>query len=1229
MNHHTMKFLRFSIIMFALIISGSMMAQSQKELSQLMRNRGEYYFTLNVNDPHEVQAISNLCSVDGFNGRTVVAYANQQEYDRLLKAGYQPNLQTPPSLREEAVMWDGNRDSYNWDSYPTYSQLEEMIQGFSSTTVSGRICTYLELGTLSSGRKIMGVRINNGVTEGKPKFLYSSTIHGDETTGMILMLRLIDELCTSTDSRIVNLVDNLDIFIFPDANPDGTYYGGNNTVTGSRRYNANGVDMNRNYPDPHGSAHPDGNSYAQETQWFMQLAETYPFVMGANFHGGAEVMNYPWDNTSTRHADDAWWQYISREYVANTRAVYSSYMTDTYSSGITNGSDWYTIGGGRQDYMNGYMQCREITIECSSTKTLAASQLNNYWNYNHTALLAFMEQCLNGVHGKVIDANTNQALDGVTITVQDHDDQYSIVSTHEDGYFHRPIKGGSYTFAIEKDGYCPVFVDVNVTDGQPLNLGEIPLTQGSCLTPNFTASSTEVSLGSSISFTDASYGDIVSWSWTFEGGTPSTSTAQNPTNITYNTAGTFDVTLTITDSEGLSATLTKEDYITAAASYNMSNTTVTTCDALFYDSGGANGQYTNNLTYTMTFTPETEGAMISVTFTEFNTESGYDYLYIYDGTSTSATQIGQYDGSNNPGTVTATNSDGALTFKFTSDSGVTADGWVATVSCVTVERTITATANPEEGGTVTGGGTFSPGETCTLTATANEGYRFVHWTENGEVVSDESEYSFTVTIDRALVAVFGSTDPIDITVSANPERAGSVSGGGEYLFGETCTVTATPNEGYSFANWTENDEVVSTEATYTFEVSQARELTAHFTFDAAVTGNCYYPVTNTEITAGSYVMGHLNDATLSALSQSSSSVTASSTTVTLTDFGFSVDEATTLPEVSLTEYQSGQYYIIYNGRYLTRSNYGGSLTWNQSQSSSGRWHIDSNGIYVNSNGRNYYLYYNNGSFATTNTTQNNITFYSQGDCPVSEFTITATADPVEGGMVEGADVYFLGEICSLTATANEGYQFVNWTEDGEEVTTEPSFSFEVTGERTLVANFVQTTTPSDTQTYTLKAGWNCWSTYLDISLEYLEDALEGKCTEIVSQNASASYMEDFGWDNEFTTIEPERMYKLYMTEAMDLEQTGTAVDPSEHTITLKIGTTWIGFIESQEMTPNEAFANLTPTSGDIIKAPNGYATYLGSSWTGSLKKLEPGKGYVYKSKATTQNSFTFPAVQQP
>ena len=145
-------------------------------------------------------------------------------------------------------------------------------------------------------------------------------------------------------------------------------------------------------------------------------------------------------------------------------------MKDPYNSGITNGYAWYTITGSRQDYMNYYGQCREITIECSSTKTPSASQLPNFWNYNHNAMLTYIEQSLNGVHGLVYDADTGEPIEGVTVSVLNHDALGSSVSTHAIGDFHRPIKGGTYTFEFSKVGYYPETVTVTVADGQRVDL---------------------------------------------------------------------------------------------------------------------------------------------------------------------------------------------------------------------------------------------------------------------------------------------------------------------------------------------------------------------------------------------------------------------------------------------------------------------------------------------------------------------------------------------------------------------------------------------------------------------------------------------------------------------------------------------------------------------------------------------------------------------------------------
>ncbi len=152
---------------------------------------------------------------------------------------------------------------------------------------------------------------------------------------------------------------------------------------------------------------------------------------------------------------------------------------------------------------------------------------------------------------------------------------------------------------------------------------------------------------------------------------------------------------------------------------------------------------------------------------------------------------------------------------------------------------ITATVNASEGGTVSGGGSFMDYTPCTLIATANEGISFMNWTENGQVVSTDATYTFNVVGNRNLVANFAVN--YTISVSANPSEGGSVTGGGTYYAGQSCTVHAVANSGYTFSNWTENGSVVSFDANYTFTVDRDCILVANF---------IYYGVTHEYVDLG-------------------------------------------------------------------------------------------------------------------------------------------------------------------------------------------------------------------------------------------------------------------------------------------------------------------------------------------------------------------------------------------
>ena len=146
---------------------------------------------------------------------------------------------------------------------------------------------------------------------------------------------------------------------------------------------------------------------------------------------------------------------------------------------------------------------------------------------------------------------------------------------------------------------------------------------------------------------------------------------------------------------------------------------------------------------------------------------------------------------------------------------------------ITPVYTVALVTNPTNGGTTTGVGTFDPGTSVTVTATPNTGYIFVNWTEGGTEVSTSTSYTFTIDSSRTLTANFALTQ-CTVTTTSNPDAGGTTNGGGTFDYGTSVTVTATPNNGYAFVNWTSGSAAVSTLQDYTFTVSGTHNLVANF-----------------------------------------------------------------------------------------------------------------------------------------------------------------------------------------------------------------------------------------------------------------------------------------------------------------------------------------------------------------------------------------------------------------
>ena len=379
---------------------------------------------------------------------------------------------------------------------------------------------------------------------------------------------------------------------------------------------------------------------------------------------------------------------------------------------------------------------------------------------------------------------------------------------------------------------------------------------------------------------------------------------------------------------------------------------------------------------------------------------------------------------------------------------------VANFTYVTPTYTITVSANPSNGGNVTGGGSYQEGESCTVVATPNANYTFTNWTENDNVVSTNASYTFTVNANRTLVANFTYVPPTyTISVSANPNNGGNVTGGGSYQEGESCTVVATPNANYTFNNWTENGSVVSTNASYTFTVNANRTLVANFTYvtptyTISVSAN---PTNGGNVTGGNtYQQGQSCTvvATPNANYTFNNWTENGNVVSTNASYTFTVNTNRTL--VANFTYVPPTYTITVSANPTNGGNVTGGGTFQQGQSRTVVATPAANYTFTN--------WTENGNVVSTSasytfTVNANRTLVANFTYIPSIYTISVVANPIEGGNVTGGGTYDEGQSCTVNAEANEGYIFLNWTENGNVVSTNTEYTFNVTGNSTLTANF--------------------------------------------------------------------------------------------------------------------------------------------------------------------------------
>lgn len=287
------------------------------------------------------------------------------------------------------------------------------------------------IGKSVQGRELWAVQITDKIDEtepGEPKFKYVGNMHGNEAVGRQILIYLIEYLLRNygRDSRISNLVNSTNIFIMPSMNPDGFEMSTEGDCYGVQgRSNANGKDLNRNFPDQfyNWKTYSIERDAEPETKAIINWIRSNRFVLSANLHGGALVASYPFDSNkehidqgvASLTPDDPVFLHLAKVYATNhlTMSKGDPSCEEHFPGGVTNGAEWYNVPGGMEDVNYLLGNCFEITIELSCCKYPTANELLDEWIKNKESLLSYMEQTNIGLHGFVQNENKKPIEDAV------------------------------------------------------------------------------------------------------------------------------------------------------------------------------------------------------------------------------------------------------------------------------------------------------------------------------------------------------------------------------------------------------------------------------------------------------------------------------------------------------------------------------------------------------------------------------------------------------------------------------------------------------------------------------------------------------------------------------------------------------------------------------------------------------------------------------------------------
>ncbi|XP_041089422.1 inactive carboxypeptidase-like protein X2 isoform X4 [Polyodon spathula] len=398
-----------------------------------------------------------------------------------------------------------------------YKEMRQMMKVINEDCPS--ITRIYNIGKSSQGLKLYAMEISDNPGEhetGEPEFRYTAGLHGNEVLGRELLLLLMQFMCkeyNDDNPRVRRLVEGTRIHLVPSFNPDAyelAYEMGSelgNWALG--HWTEEGYDIFENFPDlntilwgaeergwvprivpNHHIPIPDNflsenASVAMETRAIISWMEKTPFVLGANIHGGEQLVTYPfnmvhpsgrstvsrrerqhheeeegvggqYENLSLRETpDDSVFRWLATSFASSHLTMTETYRgachTDdlTGGLGILNGGAWKPTTGSMNDFSYLHTNCFELSIFVGCDKFPHESELPQEWENNREALLVFMEQVHRGIKGVVTDREGN-AIANATVSVDgvNHD-----VKTATNGDYWRLLNPGEYRVTVRAETF--------------------------------------------------------------------------------------------------------------------------------------------------------------------------------------------------------------------------------------------------------------------------------------------------------------------------------------------------------------------------------------------------------------------------------------------------------------------------------------------------------------------------------------------------------------------------------------------------------------------------------------------------------------------------------------------------------------------------------------------------------------------------------------------------------